>query len=71
MKETIPSWKFWHPVPFWQVLVLWVVAVVVGNLFVVFLREVLHLGVPTAAGGLVGGLLGVLATFARKKQFQS
>ena len=56
--ETVPAWKFWHPLPFWQVIAIGFVAQLVCTLPVVFLREGLGLGIPAWVGsGLGGGLM--------------
>ncbi|MFO0548351.1 MAG: hypothetical protein U0271_08195 [Polyangiaceae bacterium] len=67
----VPRWKYWHPLPFWQVFVYFLVAGILANLFVAFLRNVLQLPIPAASGGGIGGLCGVLWTFhARQKALQ-
>lgn len=51
---------FWHPLTFWQVLLWFLLASLIGNLAIVALREGLGLGIPGWVGGGVGGPLGVL-----------
>jgi hypothetical protein len=60
-----PAWKFWHPLPFWHALVIFFVAQFVVALPVVFLREALGIGIPTAAIGAGAGFLGVMVTLRR------
>ena len=52
---------FWHPLPLWLVFVLFLIAVIVGNLIVVGLREGAGLTmIPSWVGGGIGGMLGVM-----------
>lgn len=68
-QETVPAWKFWHPLPFWQVLVIGFVAQLVCTIPVVLLREGLGVPIPAWAGsGLGGGLMFVgVRAMARRK----
>ena len=34
-----PAWKFWHPLPFWHVIVVLLITNVVAALLIVGLRE--------------------------------
>ncbi len=56
--EGVPAWKFWHPLPVWQVFVVFFIAQIVVAIPVVFVREVLGIGLPTASIGGGGGILG-------------
>ena len=71
MSEPIPSWKFWHPLPIWQVIVCFVVVELSLTFLVVALREVAGIVVPfenvIVGGG--GGLLGfALVIVLRQRQ---
>jgi len=69
MSAPVPAWKFWHPLPFWQAVVIAFVAQLLGILPIVALREGLGIGVPVWVGNGLGGLLmwfGVRA-FAQRK----
>lgn len=64
--------KFWHPVPFWQVLLLFLVGQIAAHLLVVGLREGAGIAIPFGgpiAGGL-GALLGLamVQAVARKRR---
>ncbi|MCC6811229.1 MAG: hypothetical protein IT381_27610 [Deltaproteobacteria bacterium] len=63
---------FWHPLPLWLVFVLFLIAVIVGNLIVVGLREGAGLKmIPSWVGGGLGGMLGVmLVSFVAKRKNQ-
>ena len=58
--EAPPNWKFWHPLPFWKVVLIFAVM----NVAVTFAFVALDMGagikVPMGASGGVGGLLSVL-----------
>jgi len=60
MPETVPAWKFWHPLPFWQVLVVAFALEIVCTIPVVALREGLGVGIPTWVGAAIGGGLMVV-----------
>ncbi len=66
--EAVPAWKFWHPLPFWHVLVIFFIAQIVAAIPVVFVREVLGIGLPTATIGGAGGLIGYLIVFNRAQK---
>lgn len=69
MSDPAPNWKFWHPLPFWHVLVIFFIAQLVATIFVVALREGLGLNwVSSAAAGGAGGFLGVVIVLARAKK---
>jgi hypothetical protein len=58
MTAPVPTWKFWHPLPFWQVIA---VGFVLQFIFVVplaMLEGGMHLGIPVWIGnGIAGGLM--------------
>jgi hypothetical protein len=51
MTESIPAWKFWHPLPLWQVFAIGFVAQLACIIPIVALREGLGLGIPEWVGG--------------------
>lgn len=69
MSETVPPWKFWHPLPFWQVIAIAFATQIVTTIPIVALRELGGLDLDTAIGGGVGGLLMffVVRWFARRR----
>lgn len=64
-----PPWKFWHPLRFWQLLVIAFAAQLICIFIVVALREGAHVAVPQWVAGGAGGLLMVVAVraLARRK----
>lgn len=71
MTESIPAWKFWHPLPLWQVFAIGFVAQLACIIPIVALREGLGLGIPEWVGSGLGGLLmyaGVRLLAQRKLQ---
>ncbi len=70
-ERPVASWKFWHPLPFWQMIVFLLVLNVLFQLLGVALRE--HLGLffytGGVAAGLAGGLgVGIVMYLARKRR---
>ena len=63
-----PSWKFYHPLPIWKVLLIFVVAAVVANLLTALISMAFGFNFSPAIGGGVGGFLGATLTliYARK-----
>lgn len=72
MSEPIPSWKFWHPIPFWQVLVVFLIAQLIPTFALVALRELGVIDLPQWIAGGLGGLFGVVVVtaLARRKLSQ-
>jgi hypothetical protein len=68
MTDSVPTWKFWHPVPFWQVVVMALVAQLVGTAFIVTLREGAGLPIPEWIAGGLGGLLMVIGVRLRAQR---
>jgi hypothetical protein len=64
MQEPVKPWKFWHPLPLWQVLVCFLVAQLVPTFLVVALREGLGWPIPQWVPSGIGGTLGVLGVLA-------
>ena len=67
----VASWKIWHPLPFWQLIVILLVFTVGFQLLGVGLRE--HLGWSFFSGGvasvLAGGLgIGTVMFLAQKRR---
>jgi hypothetical protein len=71
--QPTPTWKFWQPLSFWKVLLVFTLTNLVSMVIVVVLREGLKLPVPIAVAGGVGGLLAVLIVnnLARKARTAS
>jgi hypothetical protein len=61
MQEPVKPWKFWHPLPFWQVALCFLVAQLVPTFLVVALREGLGWPIPPWVPSGIGGVLGVLS----------
>lgn len=57
MSETVPAWKFWHPLPFWHVIAIGFVTQIIATIPVIALRELAGLDLDGAIGGGLGGLL--------------
>lgn len=55
---SVPPWKFWHPLPFWKVLVVFLLANLVVTFVWVLLRH--GLGVTFLPEWTIGGIGGVL-----------
>lgn len=69
MTATVPPWKFWHPLPFWQVLVIGFVVQLVLVVPVEMLNGGLGLGIPVGvASGIAGvAMFVVIRMFAQRK----
>ncbi|MEZ4223646.1 MAG: hypothetical protein R3B13_22040 [Polyangiaceae bacterium] len=67
-EAAVPAWKFWHPLPFWHVLVIFFIAQIVAAMPVVFVREALGIGLPTATIGGAGGLVGYFIVMRRAQK---
>ncbi len=59
--EAVPPWKFWHPIPIWQMFVILLIAQVTMQLAAVGLNEAVGLPWHDSIGAGVGGLVGYLA----------
>lgn len=57
MADPVPAWKFWHPLPFWQVLLIAVGAQFACIIPLVALQQLFGLQLNGAAAGGGGGLL--------------
>jgi hypothetical protein len=64
MTNPQPAWKFWHPMPWWQVLLVLLAAQIVTTIPSVALREGLGVPVPTWIASGIGGMLGWIAIIA-------
>lgn len=69
MSEVVPAWKFWHPLPFWQVIVIALVMQFVCIFPIVALQELFGIHVPTWVGsGLAGvGMWFAVRVFAQRR----
>ena len=67
--QPTPTWKFWHPLAFWQVILLLLVFNVGFQLIGVGLREGLGIGFFSGplASGLTGGLSVAASMLVMKK----
>lgn len=73
LTNTVPNWKFWHPLATWKMLLIFVVVELAATFAVVALREGLGLGIPEWVGaGLGGGLSAVLVVaLARRSRVRA
>lgn len=69
MSEVIPAWKFWHPLPFWQVVVIAFAMQLVCIIPLVALQESFGINVPAWIGsGIAGaGMFFAVRVFARRR----
>ena len=69
MSEPVPAWKFWHPLPFWQVIVIAFVTQLASIFPAVALREGLGLQFPIwIANGAAGALMVVAVRAAAARR---
>ncbi len=69
MTDPAPTWKFWHPLSFWKVILIFFLAEIVCVFPVLVLREGLGIPVPMWVGfGLAGGLGAVATGFLARRQ---
>jgi hypothetical protein len=68
MNQTVPTWKFWHPVPFWQVVVVLLAAQIAAGLMVGVASLFVTVPFPGGISGGIGGMLGwlVILLLARR-----
>ena len=59
-----PAWKFWHPLPFWWVLVIAFGAQILSFLGVAAFGMITGISVPPWVGGGIGGVAMVAAVRA-------
>jgi hypothetical protein len=64
MSTPVPAWKFWHPLPFWQALVIAAVMQIVFELAIVALDKVAGVRIPYWVGGGLGGFAMFIAVRA-------
>lgn len=55
--ESVPAWKFWHPLPLWQVFAIGFVMQIVCIMPVVAMRELFGIRVPEWIGSGLAGML--------------
>jgi hypothetical protein len=69
MTPAVPDWKFWHPLPLWQVFVIGVVTQLVIVVPVEMLNGGLKLGIPIWIPSGIAGVVMYLAIrkFAQRK----
>ena len=63
-----PAWKFWHPLPFWQVLLVALACQLVCTIPVVALQELAGIRLNGAGVGAAGGFLMVVVIRALAKR---
>jgi hypothetical protein len=76
LTNTVPNWKFWHPLAFWKVIAIFLVVDLLMMFSVVAVRELAGLAVPEWVGyGLGSGLavtaVSLLVRRARLKSAQT
>lgn len=65
--ETVPAWKFWHPLPFWQVIVIYLLVNLAFGLAAGGLGEAgVHL--PGPGVGAAGSLVSYFVVLARARR---
>lgn len=64
MTNTVPTWKFWHPLATWKMLLVFLVVELTMTFAVVAIRELSGIAVPEWIGAGLGGGLSVIAVFA-------
>ena len=69
MSDVFPAWKFWHPLPFWQVIVIAFVMQLVCIFPLIALQQLLGIYVPAWVGsGIAGaGMYLAVRAFARRR----
>jgi len=55
MSEVVPAWKFWHPLPFWQVIVIAFVMQLVCIFPLIALQQLFGIYVPAWVGSGIAG----------------
>jgi hypothetical protein len=69
--ESVPTWKFWHPLPLWQVFVIALIAQLVCIMPIVALRELLGVRVPEwIASGAAGLLMFVVVRIMAQRKLR-
>jgi hypothetical protein len=63
-EAAVPTWKFWHPLPLWQVFLIAFVAQVVCIFPIIALRELAGIRVPEWIGSGLAGMLMVVTVRA-------
>lgn len=63
-EEAVPVWKFWHPLPVWQALAIFIGAQLIGGLLISSAASVLGSAIPPSNIGGALGFIGFAATFA-------
>jgi len=69
-----PAWKFWWPLSFWKVLLVFLLTNLAGNLIWVGVSTALNLSYSAGIGGGAGGVAGVLIVMSwaarRRKELE-
>jgi hypothetical protein len=58
MSKPVPSWKFYHPLPFWKAIGIMGLAVLVANILTAVVSLAFDLNFSPAIGGGIGGAMG-------------
>lgn len=65
---TPPVWKFYDPLPLWQVLLIFFGAQIAAIVLVVTLRMALNMAIPDWVSGGIGGAAAVAVTLVLAKK---
>jgi hypothetical protein len=69
MTDSVPTWKYWHPLPFWKMIAIFFAAEIACVVPTLVLREAFGIPVPMwVAAGLAGGLGAMATSFLAKRQ---
>lgn len=61
----VPAWKFWHPMPFWQVLLIYAATNIALSLLAAAVATLFAVPGPVIGGG--AGLAAYLIVFSRAR----
>ena len=68
----VPPWKFWHPLPFWQVIVIAFVMQIVCIIPLVALNQLAGIAIPEwIASGIAGAGMFVAVRFFANRRLAS
>lgn len=72
MNDPVPAWKFWHPLPLWQVLSIGLVLQIVCVVPLELVAGGLGLSIPSWIGsGIAGGLMYVVVRYFASRRLEA